>query len=67
MRDTWREARDVGRGRSRLPVLDPRTPGSPREPKADTPPLSHPGALIFGDIYSVNGLRPYHLEGYCLE
>ena len=43
--------RDIGRGRSRLPVgkpdagLDPRTPGSQPEPKADTQPLSHPGAL----------------------
>ena len=29
--------------------LDPRTPGSRPEPRADTPPLSHPGApgLLF--------------------
>ena len=42
--------RDISRGRSRLPVgssmwgLDPRTPGSCPELKADTQPLSHPGA-----------------------
>ena len=40
--------RDIGRGKSRLPVepdvgLDPRTPGSGPEPKADTQPLSQPG------------------------
>ena len=37
--------RDIGRGRSRLPDagLDARTPGSWPEPKADAPPLSHPG------------------------
>ena len=47
MRDTHR-GRDTGRGRSRFPVepdarLDPRTPGSGPEPKADTQPLSQPG------------------------
>ena len=42
--------RDTGRGRSRLPVqslmggLNPRTPGSQPDPKADAQPLSHPGA-----------------------
>ena len=43
--------RDTGRGRSRLHRepnvgLDPRTPGSRPEPKADAQPLSHPGVLI---------------------
>ena len=43
MRDTER-GRDIGRGRSRLPVgLNPRTPGSCPEPKADAQPLNHPG------------------------
>ena len=46
MKDTEREA-DISRGRSRLHAgdvgLDPRTPGSHPEPKADTQPLSHPG------------------------
>ena len=45
--------RNIGRGRGRLcagnpmrnsiPGLDPGTPGSCPEPKADTQPLSHPG------------------------
>ena len=48
MRDTER-SRDKSRGRSRLPVgspvrLCPRTPGSWHEQKADTQPLSYPGA-----------------------
>ena len=45
MRDTEKD-RDIGRGRSRLPVGDL---GSPPEPKADAQPLSHPGIrkLIF--------------------
>ena len=47
MRDTER-GRDIGRGRNRLPDagLDPRTPGSRLEPKADAQPLSHPGAPL---------------------
>ena len=54
MRDTER-SRDPSRGRSRLPAgsrtgrgrgLDPRTPGSRPEPKADTQSLSHPGVPI---------------------
>ena len=43
---THRErGRDTGRGRSRLPDvgLDPGTPGSHPELKADAQPLSHPG------------------------
>ena len=52
MRDRERERerdRDTGRGRSRLPrrepsaELDPRTPGSRPELKADAQPPSHPG------------------------
>ena len=41
--------RDIGRGRTRLPVgspnagLNPGAPGSRPEPKADAQPLSHPG------------------------
>ena len=55
MRDTERErerGRDIGRGRARLPCgepnvgLDPRTWGSPPEPKADAQPLSHPEVPI---------------------
>ena len=52
MRDTERgRGRDIGRGRSRFPAgepdvgLDPRTPGSRPEPKADAQSLGHPGAL----------------------
>ena len=48
MRDTQREA-DTGRGRRRLPVgnqMRDWTPGSRPEPKADTQPLSHPGAPV---------------------
>ena len=49
MRDTQREARDKGRGRSRLlsgslmqdSILDPRI--IPGAGKADAQPLSHPG------------------------
>ena len=51
MRDRERERdRDIGRGRSRFhagspkQLLNPRTPGSRPEPKADAQPLSHPGA-----------------------
>ena len=39
--------RDIDRGRSRLPAGSPMRdsiPGSQPEPKADTQPLSHPGA-----------------------
>ena len=36
--------RDTGKGRSKLPVGSPRTPGSRPEPKADAQPLSYPGA-----------------------
>ena len=47
MRDTER-GRAIGRGRSRLLTGSPMWdlipgPGSHPEPKADTPPLSHPG------------------------
>ena len=50
------EGRDTGRGESRLLAgslpdvgLDPRTPGSRPEPKADAQLLSHPGVpyMIF--------------------
>ena len=54
MRDTQRErGRDIGRGRSRLPKgvgLDPRTPGSQPEPKADAQSLNHAGASIFFNL-----------------
>ena len=51
MKDTHRD-RDTGRGRSRLPVepdvgLDPGTPRSRPELKADAQPLSHPGVPLF--------------------
>ena len=54
MRDTER-GRDIGREKERkkqVPcwepdaALDPRTPGSQSEPKADAQPLSHPRASI---------------------
>ncbi|CAK7317308.1 Solute carrier family 2, facilitated glucose transporter member 5 [Vulpes lagopus] len=47
MRDTQR-GRDIGRGRSRLPMgnLAPRTSRSQPEPKADAQPLSHPGVPV---------------------
>ena len=32
--------------------LDPRTPGSGSEPKADAPPLSHPGAPVITNFES---------------
>ena len=32
--------------------LDPRTPGSPSEPKADSQPLSHPGVPLEGIMLS---------------
>ena len=51
-----KRGRDIGRGRSRLPAeslmqdlitgLDPRTPGSQLEPKAEVQPLSHPGVHL---------------------
>ena len=48
MRNTEREAETQAEGEagSREPDagLDPRTPGSHPEPKADTQPLSHSGA-----------------------
>ena len=46
-------SRGNGRGRSRLIAeepdvgLDPTTPGSRPEPKADAQPLCHPGAPLF--------------------
>ena len=58
MRDTQREERQRHRQREKQGPcrepdagLDPRTPGSRPEPKADTQPLSHPGVplvLLFG-------------------
>ena len=44
--------RDIGRGRSRLPMepdmgLDPRTPRSRPEPTADPQPMSHTGVPRF--------------------
>ena len=50
MRETEREAEgEVGR----VPDagLDPGTPGSRPEPKADAQPLNHPGVPVYGDIY----------------
>ena len=50
MRDAQREAETEGEaGFHGQPVmgLDPRTPGSRPEPKADTQPLSNPVALKF--------------------
>ena len=47
------KGRDIGRGRHRQAPerepdvgLDPRTPGSQPEPKADAEPLSHPGVPL---------------------
>ena len=36
---------DIGRGRNDV-GLDPSTPGSRPEPKADAQPLSHPGSPV---------------------
>ena len=51
MRDTEREAGTEAAGGAGSPWgdvgLNPRTPGSQPEPKADTQPLSHPGARSF--------------------
>ena len=49
MRDTQREAETQAEEEASSPWgpnvgLDPRTPGSHPEPKADTQPLSHPAA-----------------------
>ena len=52
MRDTQREAETDRQREKQAPCrepdvgLDPRTPGSQPEPKADAQPLSHPGAQI---------------------
>ena len=52
MRDTQREA-ETRQREKQAPCgepnigLDPRTPGSQPEPKADTQPLSHPGVPRF--------------------
>ena len=56
MRDTERGAETQAEGEAgscREPDvgLDPRTPGSRPEPKADAQPLSHPGALQVLRIY----------------
>ena len=45
MRDTQREAETQAEGEADA-GFDPRTPGSGPEQKADTQPLSHPGAQI---------------------
>ena len=51
--------RDTGRGRSRLHAgnqmqgLNPRTPGSHPEPKADAQPLSDPGVPLKKSVYPV--------------
>ena len=51
--------------------LDPRTPGSQPEPKANAEPLSYPGALGFGfQIHhrqiciqlSMASIQPYHMQ-----
>ena len=53
MRDTER-GRDIVRGRSRLPArgvrLNPKTPGSQPEPKADVQPLIYPGVQEVASI-----------------
>ena len=38
--------------------LDPRTPGSQPEPKADGQPLSHPGAPEDGGLKAHDPLKP---------
>ena len=52
MRDTQREVETQAEGKAGSPQepdagLDPRTPGSRLEPKADTQPLSHRDVPIF--------------------
>ena len=56
MRDTQRGTEiqaegEAGSCREPNEGLDPRTPGSQPEPKADTQPLSHPGALRLYNLY----------------
>ena len=59
-RDRWREKQapcgepNVG--------LNPRTPGSRPEPKADTQPLSHPGAPYGKLSYAKTKFRLIHLK-----
>ena len=72
MRDTER-GRDIGRGRSRLPVgslmqTDPRTPGLQPEPKADIQPLSHPGAPFFLiSMFSPTSLASVSIISFCIK
>ena len=67
MRDRER-GRDIGRGRSRLPAeepdaeLDPRTPGSRPEPKADAQPPSHPGVPVCFLLCRKKGDNIYHTQ-----
>ena len=64
-------SRDLGRTRSRLPIgipnagLNPRTPGSQPEPKADAQPLSHPGAQILRVSSRETFLQPGVLTKAC--
>ena len=57
MRDTERERQRHRQREKQTPCeepdwgLHPRTPGSRPEPKADTQPLSNPGALVLGLNY----------------
>ena len=57
IRERHRErGRDTGREKQAphgepVAELDSRTPGSGLEPKADTQPLSHPGAPVNANIY----------------
>ena len=46
--------------------LDPRTPGSQPEPKADAQPLSHPGALSAFILWKslLQGMREHGVEDY---
>ena len=58
MRDRER-GRDPDKGRSRLSGLDPRTPGSCPEPKANAQPLSHPGTSLKVTVFSVFPPAPF--------
>ena len=61
MRDTQREAETQAEGEARKPDagLDPRTPGSGPESKADTHPLSHQAFPIYVRFTLTTWIRPF--------
>ena len=72
MRDTEKEAETQAEGEAGFckepdARLDPRTPGSRPEPKADTQPLSHPG--LPSNIFSYEFIYTENLHDFdgCLR